>query len=98
MSGYVLTEMQKDLQKFARDFAQKELGPIAAEIDRINAQSAAEGGARVDTLVAGIEGEGKRSFVIKRAKPDGKSYARDIASRYGLTYEGILQRIGKEKR
>ena len=53
---------------------------------------------RVDTLVAGIEGEGKRSFVIKRAKPDGKSYARDIASRYGLTYEGILQRIGKEKR
>ena len=69
-----------------------------AEIDRINAQSAAEGGARVDTLVAGIEGEGKRSFVIKRAKPDGKSYARDIASRYGLTYEGILQRIGKEKR
>ena len=34
MSGYVLTEMQKDLQKFARDFAQKELGPIAAEIDR----------------------------------------------------------------
>ena len=26
MSGYVLTEMQKDLQKFARDFAQKELG------------------------------------------------------------------------
>ena len=34
MSGYVLTEMQKDLQKFARDFSQKELGPIAAEIDR----------------------------------------------------------------
>ena len=74
------------------------LHELAAEIDRINAQSAAEGGARVDTLVAGIEGEGKRSFVIKRAKPDGKSYARDIASRYGLTYEGILQRIGKEKR
>ena len=71
------------------------LHELAAEIDRINAQSAAEGGARVDTLVAGIEGEGKRSFVIKRAKPDGKSYARDIASRYGLTYEGILQRIGK---
>ena len=74
------------------------LHELAAEIDRINAQSAAEGGARVDTLDAGIEGEGKRSFVIKRAKPDGKSYARDIASRYGLTYEGILQRIGKEKR
>jgi hypothetical protein len=44
--------------------------------------------------VAGIE-EGKRSFKIFRAKPDGKSYARDIAERYGLTYENILRKIGK---
>lgn len=71
------------------------LHELAAEIDRINHQSAEAGGVRVDTLVAGIEGEGRRSFLIKRAKPDGKSYARDIAGRYGLTYEGILKRIGK---
>lgn len=31
---YGLTEMQKDLQKFARDFATKELGTLAPEIDR----------------------------------------------------------------
>ena len=30
---YQLTEQQKDLQKLARDFAQKELAPIAAQID-----------------------------------------------------------------
>lgn len=71
------------------------LHELASEIDRINQRSAEMGGVRVDTLVAGIEGEGKRSFLIKRAKPDGKSYARDIAGRYGLTYEGILKRIGK---
>ena len=70
------------------------LHELAAEIDRINAESQANGGVKIDTLVAGIE-EGKRSFKIFRAKPDGKSYARDIAERYGLTYENILKKIGK---
>lgn len=71
------------------------LHELAAEIDRINEQSRASGGVSIDTLVAGIE-EGKRSFKIFRAKPDGKSYARDIAERYGLTYDNILKKIGKE--
>lgn len=69
------------------------LHELAAELDRINAQALAEGGVRIDTLVAGIMGEGKRSFKIIRAKPDGKSYARDIAERYGLTYESIMKKI-----
>ena len=42
-----------------------------------------------DTLVAGIE-EGRRSFKILRAKPDGKSYARDIANKYGLSFEDLV--------
>ena len=50
----------------------------------------------IDTLVAGIE-EGKRSFKIRRTKPDGKSYARDIAERYGLTYDKIIKKIGNGK-
>ncbi len=70
------------------------LHELAAEIDRINADSQKNGGVKIDTLVAGIE-EGRRSFKIYRAKPDGKSYARDIADRYGLTYENILKKIGK---
>jgi len=70
------------------------LHELAAEIDRINSDALANGGVKIDTLVAGIE-EGKRSFKIFRAKPDGKSYARDIAQRYGLTYENILKKIGK---
>ena len=47
----------------------------------------------IDTLVAGIEEAGKRSFCIHRQKPDGKSYARDIAAKYGLTYDDILTKI-----
>ena len=43
---------------------------------------------RVDTLVAGIE-EGERSFRIHRRVPDGRSYARDIADRYGLSFEKL---------
>ncbi len=71
------------------------LHELAAEIDQINSRSRADGGVAIDTLVAGIEGEGKRSFRIQRAKPDGKSYARDIAEGYGLTYERILKRLGE---
>ena len=72
------------------------LHELAAEIDSINARSLASGGVAIDTLVAGMKGEGKRSFKITRAKPDGKSYARDIAESYGLTYETILKRFENE--
>ncbi len=72
------------------------LHELAAEIDNINARTASEGGVKIDTLVAGIE-EGKRSFKIVRAKPDGKSYARDIAYRYGLSYDSILNKINRKK-
>ena len=73
------------------------LHELAAEIDAINERSLASGGVPVDTLVAGIEEEGRRSFLITRAKPDGKSYARDIANSYGLTYENILRRLDDTK-
>ncbi len=71
------------------------LHELAAEIEELNRKSLASGGAAIDTLVAGMETEGKRSFRIIRAKPDGKSYARDIAESYGLTYERILKRLEK---
>lgn len=70
------------------------LHELAAELDTIAAKTRARGGVPIDTLVAGIEGEGKRSFRITRAKPDGKSYAHDIADRYGLTFENIVKKIG----
>ena len=71
------------------------LHELAASIPEINARSAQMGGVMTDTLVAGIE-DGERSFKIYRAKPDGKSYAKDIADKYGLSFESILKNIGKE--
>ena len=72
------------------------LHELSAEIDAINGRTVQAGGVPIDTLVAGIAEEGKRSFFIERAKPDGKSYARDIAVKYGLTYENILKKINKQ--
>jgi DNA mismatch repair ATPase MutS len=66
------------------------LHELAASVDEINERSRARGGVALDTLVAGIE-EGRRSFKIIRAKPDGKSYARDIAAKYGLTFEDLMK-------
>ena len=73
------------------------LHELSGEIDAINARTVPQGGAPIDTLVAGIEGEGRRSFRILRQKPDGKSYARDIAVKYGLTYDNILNKLNHNK-
>ncbi len=66
------------------------LHELAASVDEINRRSAEHGGVRIDTLVAGME-EGERSFKIIRMKPDGKSYAKDIADKYGLSFENLIR-------
>lgn len=65
------------------------LHELAASIPEINERSRAHGGVMIDTLVAGIE-EGKRSFKIYRMKPDGRSYAKDIADKYGLSFDDLI--------
>jgi len=70
------------------------LHDLAASVDSINETCLPKGGVRIDNLVAAIE-EGSRSFKILRAKPDGKSYARDIAEKYGLSIDKILMKIQK---
>lgn len=67
------------------------LHELAASVPEINARSIERGGVEIDTLVAGIE-EGRRSFKIYRTKPDGKSYARDIADKYGLSFDALEKR------
>lgn len=48
---------------------------------------------KIDNLVALMENKesGTRSYKVSRTTPDGLSYAKDIASRYGLDLEGILK-------
>lgn len=72
------------------------LHELSAQLDEINKKCAEQGGVAVDTLVAGINGA-ERSFEITRAKPDGKSYARDIADKFGLSYDKIMARVAAKK-
>ena len=72
------------------------LHELSSRLTELNEKCVAEGGAPIDTLVAGINGA-ERSFEITRAKPDGKSYARDIADKFGLSYEKIMARVSGKK-
>jgi len=94
-ASYIAAEVLRGLSMAGcRCIFSTHLHELAAEIDSINSETVAQGGAPIDTLVAGIE-EGQRSFKIYRTKPDGKSYARDIAGKYGLTYENIIKALNK---
>ena len=73
------------------------LHELAARVGEINARALPLGGKPLDSLVAGME-EGRRSFLIKRQSPDGKSYATDIAEKYGLSFDSIRQTLKGENR
>lgn len=92
-ASYIAAEVLAGLSRVGcRCLFSTHLHELASVIDEINERTAPDGGKKIDTLVAGIE-EGKRSFKIVRAKPDGKSYARDIADKYGLSYENIVKNM-----
>ncbi len=72
------------------------LHDLAASVKSINDRCVPNGGVKIDNLSADIA-DGKRSFRIVRRTPDGKSYARDIAEKYGLSYENIIDTLSKNK-
>ena len=78
------------LKKGTRCIYNTHMHKLAADIDSLNAESASEGaGVRASSLVALSDG-GQRSFKVKVAPPQGMSYAKDIARKYGVTYEMLL--------
>ena len=94
-ASYIASEVLSGmLASGCRGIFSTHLHELGMMIDDINERCKSLSSAKLDTLVAGME-DGERSFVILRQKPDGKSYARDIAESYGLTYENILKRYQK---
>lgn len=65
---------------------------LTQQLDTYNEHPENKG--KIDNLVAMMESkeEGTRSYRVIRTTPDGLSYARDIAKRYGLDLEDILKR------
>ena len=72
------------------------LHDLAASVAEINAECTSLGGVRIDNMVAEVI-DGERSFRVVRKMPDGKSYARDIAEKYGLSGEKIMTKLEKNK-
>ena len=71
------------------------LHDLAASIEGINTRCSTLGGVKLDSLVAEVK-DGSRSFKIIRKTPDGKSYASDIAEKYGLSFDKINEKIAKK--
>lgn len=68
---------------------------LPQQVDTYNSHPQNKG--KIDNLVAQMENKenGVRSYKVSRTTPDGLSYARDIASQYGLNLEGILNGAAK---
>ena len=63
---------------------------LARGLEEVNRST--EGKSVIESMITGVEG-GKRSFKISIAAPQGLSYAKDIAEKYGVTYENIKKNI-----
>jgi len=75
------------LKKGCRAIYNTHMHKLAANLEEIN-RDAGEG--RAFSLVVRSEG-GSRSFRAEVAPPEGSSYARDIAEKYGVTYEKLTE-------
>lgn len=92
-ASYIASEVLSGLSlSRCRGIFSTHLHELTAMIPEINEKCTKDGGERIDTLVAGMD-NGERSFEIFRKIPDGRSYARDIADKYGISLEKILKKI-----
>ena len=75
-----------------------------AKIGRVTAETSislsleldGKGESKIESMVTGVE-NGNRSFKIFIAPPQGVSYAKDIAEKYGVTFNSIKGEIDKRK-
>ncbi|MBQ8959948.1 MAG: DNA mismatch repair protein [Ruminococcus sp.] len=71
------------LAKGVRTMYNTHMHKLGSDAEELSRES---GGAGAASLIMRTE-EGKRSFKVALAAPEGSSYARDIAEKYGVTYE-----------
>lgn len=87
---YIARDVVKALRSLgARTVFNTHMHELAMNLEEINAK---DGELMVSSLVTGLQ-EGKRSYKVCLAPPDGVSYARDIAEKYGVTYEQLMKSI-----
>ncbi len=72
------------LEKGIRTIYNTHMHKLAAEVDELNEIPSKR---KAASLVMQTEKDGKRSYKVEIAPPEGLSFANDIARRYGVTYE-----------
>ena len=78
------------LKKGTRCIYNTHMHKLASDIDDINDEGAKEGASFKAASLVVLSDGGERSFKVKVAPPQGMSYARDIAEKYGVTYDMLL--------
>lgn len=87
---YIAKDVVKVLRRLgARVIFNTHMHELAMSIDEINAL---DGKTKVDSLIMGIQ-DGQRSYKVHCAPPDGRSYAKDIAEKYGVSYEQLMESV-----
>ena len=86
--GYFIAAdaMRAILDRGTRTIYNTHMHKLARDLDTVINTSGAEG--KAVSLVAETK-EGKHSFRVIIAPPEGQSFARDIAEKYGVTYESL---------
>ena len=87
---YIAKDVVRAMRRLgARTIFNTHMHELATDLDSINHL---DGGMMVSSLITGIH-EGRRSFKVYIAPPEGISYAKDIAEKYGVTYEQLERSI-----
>ena len=77
----------------ARAIFNTHMHELARDLDAINKS---EGDSIAASIITGVS-NGKRSFKVTLAPPQGVSYAKDIAEKYGVTFDKIKDTIDKNQ-
>lgn len=87
---YIAKDVVKALRYLgARTVFNTHMHELAMQLDLMNAL---DGDIKVASLITGIH-EGTRSYKVFIAPPEGVSYARDIAEKYGVTFDQLKKSI-----
>ncbi len=88
---YIAKDVVKSMRYLGvRSIFNTHMHELARGIDDIN--NAVDGDSVVESMVTGVE-NGQRSFKVFIAPPQGVSYAKDIAIKYGVTFDLIKRGI-----
>ena len=92
---YIAKDVVKSMRYLGvRSIFNTHMHELARSVGEIN--SSVDGDSVVESMVTGVE-NGERSFKIFIAPPQGVSYAKDIAIKYGVTFDLIKNEIDSRK-